>query len=78
VRSEPDVPDTTVEWYSGHTLYDRPRRVLWGSQWLAVINVLERGYVPDGAYVKILASDYGIYVLRYSLDQDVWRVDAAV
>jgi hypothetical protein len=72
------VPDTTVEWYSGHTLYDRPRQVRWGSQWLEVIRVLERGYVPDGAYVKILASDQCIYLLRYSLDQDVWHVEAAV
>ena len=72
------LPGTTVEWYSGYTLYDRPRRFLWGSKWLEVIKVLERGYVPDGAYVKILASDHCTYFLRYSLDQDVWHVDAAV
>ncbi len=69
---------TTVEWYSGYTLYDRPRRFLWKRQWLEVITVLERGYVPDGAYIKILASDHGIYRLEYSLDQDVWHVAASV
>jgi hypothetical protein len=67
----------TVEWYSGHTLYDRPHRFLWKGPWLEVIAVLERGYTPDGAFIKILASDHGIYLLEYSLNQDLWQVAAS-
>jgi hypothetical protein len=63
-----------IEWYSGHTRYDRPCRLLWKNQWLEVITVLQRGYNPSGAFVKLLASDHNIYVLEYSLDLDLWRV----
>ncbi len=63
-----------IEWYSGYTLYDRPRRLFWGGQWLTVVTILQRGYTPDGFFIKLLASDQGTYLLEYSSDQDVWRV----
>jgi hypothetical protein len=65
---------TRIEWYSGHTLYDRPRRLLWKNRWLEVLSVLQRGYTPNGAFVKLLASDQGLYLLEYSLDQDCWSL----
>ena len=62
-----------LEWYSGYTRYDRPRRLLWKNQWLEVITVLQRGYTPSGAFMKLLASDQSIYLLEYSLNLDLWR-----
>jgi hypothetical protein len=63
-----------VEWYSGYTLYDIPRRLFWSGQWFEVVSVLQRGYTPTGAFVKILASNQATFILRYSLCQDVWRI----
>jgi hypothetical protein len=68
------IDSAPIEWYSGHRLYDRPRRLFWRQQWLEVITVLGRGYFPDGAYVKILASDHGVYLLEYSLSKDTWHI----
>jgi hypothetical protein len=64
----------TIEWYSGHTLFDQPRRLFWKNQWLEVLTVLERGYLPNGAYFKIMASDCGVYLLEYSLHHDSWHI----
>jgi hypothetical protein len=68
---------TLIEWYSGHTLYDRPRRLFWGDQWLEVMAVLERAYFPDGARCTILASDHGVYLLEYSSSNDAWHITAS-
>jgi hypothetical protein len=67
------MPQTFVEWYSGHTLYDRPRRLFWSGQWIEVVAILERGYTPDGAFFKIIASNQGIFLLKYCLYADAWR-----
>jgi hypothetical protein len=66
--------ETKVEWYSGYTLYDNPRRLLWSGQWFEVVSVLQRGYTPDGAFFKILASDQTIFILKYSSRQESWRI----
>jgi hypothetical protein len=68
------IEPAQIEWYSGYTRYDKPRRLLWKNQWLEVIRVLQRSYAPNGALVKLLASDHHIYLLEYSLDLDLWRV----
>jgi hypothetical protein len=68
MTSEP----SQLEWYSGYTRYDRMRRLLWKNQWLEVITVLQRGYTPSGAFMKLLASDQSIYLLEYSLNLDLW------
>jgi hypothetical protein len=70
MTSEP----SQLEWYSGYTRYDRPRRLLWKNQWFEVITLLQRGYTPNGAFMKLLASDQSIYLLEYSLNLDLWRV----
>ena len=68
------IPGMRVEWYSGYTLYDSPRRLLWAGQWLEVVSVLQRGYSPNGAFFKILTSNQAIFILKYSLCQDLWQI----
>jgi hypothetical protein len=67
-------PEIKVEWSSGYTLYDSPRRLFWSGQWFEVVSVLQRGYTPDGAFFKILASDQTIFMLKYSSRRDAWRI----
>lgn len=67
-------PHMTVEWFSGHTLYDRPRRLFWSGQWLDVVSVLQRGYTPDGAFIKIIASNHSFFLLNYSVHSDSWHI----
>ena len=68
------TPDRTVEWFSGHTLYDRPRRLFWSGQWLDVISIRQRGYTPDGAFIKIIASNHSFFLLQYSVGSDAWHI----
>ena len=63
-----------VEWYSGYTLYDSPRRLFWSGQWLEVVSILQRGCSPNGAFFKILASNQAIFILKYSRCQDLWHI----
>lgn len=64
-----------IEWYSGYTLYDSPRRIFWLGHWLEVASVLQRNYTPNGTFLKIITSDQLIFNLRYSLCQDIWQIN---
>lgn len=66
-------PATQIEWYSGYTRYDQPRRLFCGGRWLVVRAVLARGILPEGAFVQVLASDQRRYRLDYDGHFDVWQ-----
>ncbi len=63
-----------IDWYSGSTVYEQPRRLFWGGRCLEVLAVLSRGISPNGAFLKILAADQRCYRLDYDQQQDVWQI----
>jgi hypothetical protein len=65
---------SAVEWYSICTLFDQHRRILWSGQWLEVVSVVQRGYTPAGAFIKIIASNQKFFLLKYSLYSDSWHI----
>ncbi len=62
-----------IEWYSGHTLYDQPRRLSWGGQTQEVLAVLSRGSSPQGAFLEILTTDRRCYRLEFDAHAGVWH-----
>lgn len=65
-----------VECYSGHRADERPVRFCLGSQSPEVISLDDQWYSPDATYFRVHASDGNAYVLRHSLEQDLWTLDA--
>ncbi len=65
-----------VECYSGHRADERPVRFTLGTQSLEIIFVDDQWYSPDATYFRVRASDGNTYVLRHSLEQDLWTLDA--
>ncbi|MGQ9921023.1 MAG: hypothetical protein ACUVRZ_06795 [Desulfobacca sp.] len=63
-----------IVWYSGASLYEQPRRLCWGGRWLTVLAVSSRGITPNGAFLKILASDQRCYRLDYDQSHDLWQI----
>jgi hypothetical protein len=65
-----------VQCYSGHRADERPVRFALGEKFLQVISVDDQWYSPDATYFRVKASDGNSYVLRHSLEKDVWTLDA--
>jgi hypothetical protein len=64
----------TVDSYSGYRACERPLRFRIGEKWRDVVEILDRWYGEDHDYVKVLADDGGMYVLRYGRGDDRWEL----
>jgi hypothetical protein len=68
--------EVRVECYSGYRADERPLRFTLSSQSLEIISTDGQWYSPDATFFRVLASDGNSYVLRHSLGQDLWTLDA--
>jgi hypothetical protein len=68
------LPDL-VETYSGHRLHEAPRRFQRHGSWHTVVRVLARWQEPDFLGFTVLAEDGRRYILQYSKEKDIWKVD---
>ncbi|MFZ0818735.1 MAG: hypothetical protein WAM91_01605 [Candidatus Acidiferrales bacterium] len=64
-----------VECYSGYRADERPLRFTLGTQSLEIISVDDQWHSPDATFFRVCASDGNSYVLRHSLEQDVWTLE---
>ena len=64
-----------VECYSGHTADERPVAFWVGDRRLAVVEVRERWYGPEGSGFRVLAGDGEVYVLRHLTGDDSWTLE---
>ena len=51
-----------------------PRRVRLGARAVDVVEVLDRWFGTDHAYVKLAAADGATYILRHDLPADRWEL----
>lgn len=67
------IPPLQIDWYSGSTQYEQPRRLRLGGCWLEVLRVERRGRSPEGAFFCLVAANHRRYRLDYDRRSDVWR-----
>ncbi len=65
-----------VECHSGHRADERPVRFTLDSQPLEVTAVEDQWYSPEAEFFRVRAADGNSYVLRHSLGQDQWTLEA--
>ena len=53
---------------------DRPASFSLGDRNFLVREVTDRWYGADHTYVKLLADDGNIYILRHDLERDEWEI----
>jgi len=63
-----------VECYAGYRGEETPRRFYLGRRCIEVVDVLDRWLDPEYRYFKLRGDDKGIYILRYSVDEDSWEM----
>jgi len=63
-----------VECYAGYRSEETPRRFYLGERCVEVIEVVDRWLDPVHRYFKLRGDDKGIYILRYSTNEDVWEM----
>lgn len=60
--------------YAGYRAEETPRRFYLGERCIEVSEVLDRWRDPTHTYFKLRGDDDGIYILRYSIEQDIWEL----
>ena len=65
-----------VECYSGYKSEERPVRIVFQAQTLAIAEVEDRWYSPGATYFRVLAESGDRYVLRRDDAQEVWCLTA--
>jgi hypothetical protein len=70
------MSEVRVECYSGYRADERPLRFTLGSQSLEIISIDGQWYSPDATFFRVHASDGNTYVLRHSLEQGLWTLEA--
>jgi hypothetical protein len=68
--------EVRVECYSGYRADERPLRLILGSQSLEIISIDDQWHSPDATFFRVSVSDGNSYVLRHSLEDDRWTLDA--
>ena len=63
-----------VECYAGYRAEETPVRFYIGERCIEVTEVLDRWLDPEHRYFKLRGDDQGIYILRYSAEQDRWAL----
>jgi len=61
-----------IQWYSGYTRYDQPRRLFWDGHWLEIQTVLARAAYPHGAGLTVLTAGRRRFRLDYDAQRDLW------
>jgi hypothetical protein len=59
---------------AGNDGIDRPASFSLGNRTFRVRDVVDRWHGADHAYVKLVADDGNIYVLRHDLETDAWEM----
>ena len=67
--------EVTVESYAGYRAEERPRSFSLDGHIYEVREILDRWFGPDHSYFKVRANDGNTYLLKYSLDDDVWTLE---
>ena len=63
-----------VECYAGYRAEETPVRFYLGERRIEVSEILDRWLDPAHRYFKLRGDDNGIYILRYSIDEDIWEM----
>lgn len=63
-----------VECYAGYRAEETPRRFYLGERCIEVAEVIDRWLDPAHRYFKLRGDDDGIYILRHSLEEDIWEL----
>ena len=63
-----------VEYRAGRGGEETPLRLRLGTRTLEVVEVLDRWFGADYAYVKLVASDGATYILRHDAASDAWEL----
>ena len=63
-----------VECYSGYRVEETPRRILFKSHTVEVLNIIDRWLSPDHRYFKIRGNDNGEYIIRYDTQRQLWEL----
>jgi hypothetical protein len=66
--------DIHIECYAGYRGEEEPRRFMWRSRTLDVVEILDRWLDPNHRYFKVLAGDGGTYMLRHDADSGMWEL----
>ena len=65
-----------VECYAGYQGDERPMRVSFDGQWIAVAAIEDRWYSPGSTYFRVLFNNGERCVLRRQEAQEVWSLQA--
>ena len=65
---------TRVICYAGCRAEEIPLRFYLGERCIEVSEVLDRWLDPAYHYFKVRGDDSGVYILRYSVDEDRWEL----
>ena len=66
--------EVRVVCYAGYRAEETPVRFDLSERCIEVSEVLDRWLEPAHHYFKLRGDDNGIYILRYSVDEDHWEL----
>ncbi len=69
-----DLLRVRVECYAGYRGEQRPLRFYINRRCIEVVEVVDQWYGPDYRYCKLRGDDKGIYILRQTIEEELWEL----